>query len=187
MNESGMGIYLKLFLSFFKIGLFTFGGGWAMVPIIEREVVDKYGWIDRPSFVDSLAISQSLPGILAVNISIIVGNRLRGVRGSAVATLGTVLPSFIIILLIAIFFSTVNSNPVVERIFKGIRPAVVALIVAPVLTTAKASRITLRTVWIPLVCALLIWQMGVSPVYLILAGALGGMVYYKYIERRMRH
>lgn len=181
-----MGLYWKLFLSFFKIGLFTFGGGWAMVPIIEREVVDKYGWVERSEFIDSLAISQSLPGILAVNISIIVGNKLKGVGGSVVATLGTVLPSFIIILLIAVYFTTINTNPIVERIFKGIRPAVVALIVAPVLTTAKASHITLKTVWIPFLAALLIWQFGVSPIFLILAGALGGIVYYKYIENRMK-
>ena len=115
------GLYLKLFMAFLKIGAFTFGGGWAMIPLIEREVVDKQKWITREDFVDALAIAQSLPGILAVNISILVGNRLRGFKGSLIATLGTILPSFLIILAIAIWFVQSYDNPVVERVFKGIR------------------------------------------------------------------
>ena len=97
-------LYLKLFISFFKIGAFTFGGGWAMIPLIEREVVDKQNWIRREDFVDALAIAQSLPGVLAVNISILIGNKLRGLKGCLMATLGTILPSFLIILAIAIWF-----------------------------------------------------------------------------------
>lgn len=182
-----MNLYLTLFSSFFKIGAFTFGGGWAMIPIIEKEVVDKYKWLSKEEFLDALAVSQSLPGILAVNISILVGNKLRGVRGSIAATLGTVAPSFILILLIAIFFSRITDNPVIERIFKGIRPAVVALIIAPVLSTAKSARITWRNVWIPISGALLIWMLGVSPIVLILAGAIGGVVYYKYMEHRIHN
>ena len=95
-------MYWKLFYTFFKIGAFTFGGGWAMISIIEKEVVDKHKWLNKNEFLDALAISQSLPGILAVNISILTGNKLKGVRGSIAATLGTVLPSFILILLIAL-------------------------------------------------------------------------------------
>ena len=182
-----MNLYITLFSSFFKIGAFTFGGGWAMIPIIEKEVVDKYNWLSKEEFLDALAVAQSLPGILAVNMSILVGNKLRGTRGSIVATLGTVAPSFILILLIAIFFSKFTDNPIVERIFKGIRPAVVALIVAPVLSTAKSARITWRNCWIPISGALLIWQLGVSPIILILAGAIGGIIYYKYIEHRIHN
>lgn len=182
-----MNLYLTLFSSFFKIGAFTFGGGWAMIPIIEKEVVDKYKWLSKEEFLDALAVSQSLPGILAVNISILVGNKLKGVRGSIAATLGTVASSFILILLIAIFFSRITDNPVIERIFKGIRPAVVALIIAPVLSTAKSARITWRNVWIPISGALLIWMLGVSPIVLILAGAIGGVVYYKYMEHRIHN
>ena len=99
-----MKILLQLFRTFFNIGAFTFGGGWAMVALMEKELVDKKCWIDREEFLDNLAIAQSLPGILAVNISILVGNKVYGRRGSVVAALGTILPSFIIILLIAIFF-----------------------------------------------------------------------------------
>lgn len=181
-----MNIYLKLFITFLKIGAFTFGGGWAMIPLIEKEVVDKYGWMDKDEFLDSLAVSQSLPGILAVNMSIMVGNKLKGVRGSIAATFGTVTPSFVLILLFAIYFSKVYDNPIVERIFKGIRPAVVALIVAPVLSTAKAARLTYKNSWIPVAVALSIWIGGISPIYMILAGAAGGIGYYSYIRYKSK-
>ena len=173
--------YLKLFISFFKIGAFTYGGGWAMIPLIEREVVDKQNWIKREDFVDALAIAQSLPGVLAVNISILIGNKLRGLKGCLMATLGTILPSFLIILAIAIWFVQTYDNPVVERIFKGIRPAVVALIVSPVFSTAKTARINIKTVIIPIIVALSIWLGGVSPIWFVLLGAIGGILYCNHV------
>ena len=103
-----MNTYVEAFKIFFKIGAFTIGGGYAMVPLIENEIVDKRGWLAREDFVDLLAISQSAPGILAVNISIFIGYRLKGVPGSIVTALGTVLPSFLIILAIALFFNNFN-------------------------------------------------------------------------------
>ena len=174
-------LYLKLFISFFKIGAFTFGGGWAMIPLIEREVVDKQNWIKREDFVDAPAIAQSLPGVLAVNISILIGNKLRGLKGCLMATLGTILPSFLIILAIAIWFVQTYDNPVVERIFKGIRPAVVALIVSPVFSTAKTARINIKTVIIPIIVALSIWLGGVSPIWFVLLGAIGGILYCNHV------
>ena len=133
-----MNIYLEAFGIFFKIGAFTIGGGYAMVPLIENEIVTKRNWISKDDFIDLLAIAQSAPGILAVNISIFIGYKLRGIRGSLVTALGTVLPSFVIILAIAMFFHNFKDNPIVERIFKGIRPAVVALIAAPTFSMAKS-------------------------------------------------
>lgn len=174
-------LYLKLFISFFKIGAFTFGGGWAMIPLIEREVVDKQNWIKREDFVDALAIAQSLPGVLAVNISILIGNKLRGLKGCLTATLGTILPSFLIILAIAIWFVQTYDNPVVERIFKGIRPAVVALIVSPVFSTAKTARINIKTVIIPIIVALSIWLGGISPIWFVLLGTIGGILYCNHV------
>lgn len=171
-------LYLQLFTTFLKIGAFTFGGGWAMIPIIEREVVDRHKWISREEFLDQLAITQSLPGILAVNVAVLVGNKLRGVKGSLAAALGTILPSFVMILLIAIFFARIYNNPTVVSIFKGIRPAVVALIVVPVLTTAKSARINRYTVIIPIAVALAICYGGISPILCIMLGALGGYLYY---------
>ena len=174
-------LYLKLFISFFKIGAFTFGGGWAMIPLIEREVVDKQNWIKREDFFDALAIAQSLPGVLAVNISILIGNKLPGLKGCLMATLGTILPSFLIILAIAIWFVQTYDNPVVERIFKGIRPAVVALIVSPVFSTAKTARINIKTVIIPIIVALSIWLGGISPIWFVLLGAIGGILYCNHV------
>lgn len=169
----------NLFLTFFKIGSFTFGGGWAMISIIEREVVVRHKWLERTEFLDLLAVAQSLPGILAVNIAVVVGDKLRGLRGSIAAAAGTILPSFLIILLIAMFLTpeTITSNPTLTAIFKGIRPVVVALIVAPVITTARASGIGWKTCWIPAAVALLIWSkwpVVSNPIlYIVLGGTAG--------------
>ncbi|MCH5233066.1 MAG: chromate transporter [Muribaculaceae bacterium] len=176
-----MGNYLSLFSTFFKIGAFTFGGGWAMISIIEREIVDRHHWIEHEEFLDLLAVAQSLPGILAVNIATAIGDRIKGTRGSIVAAAGTILPSFLIILAIAIFLTPdlIKNNKVVSSVFMGIRPAVVALIIAPVITSAKAARLKLKTVWIPIVVALMIYlDLGVisNPILFIVLGGLGGFL-----------
>ena len=178
-RRDGSRLLWQLFATFFKIGAFTFGGGWAMISIIEREIVDRHRWIDKAEFLDLLAVAQSLPGILAVNIAVAIGDRLRDMRGSVVAALGTILPSFMIILAIAVFLTPelITSDPTLSAIFKGIRPAVVALIVAPVITSAQAAKIGLRTVWIPAVVALLIWSkwpVVSNPIlYIVIGGAAG--------------
>ena len=172
-----MNIYLEAFSIFFKIGTFTIGGGYAMVPLIENEIVTKRNWIAKEDFIDLLAISQSAPGILAVNISIFIGYRLRGIRGCIVTALGTILPSFLLILTIALFFHNFKDNAVVERIFKGIRPAVVALIAAPTFSMAQSARINRYNLWIPVVSALLIWLLGFSPIWIIIAAGVGGYLY----------
>ena len=178
-----MGQYFSLFSTFFKIGAFTFGGGWAMISIIEREIVDRHHWIERDEFLDLLAVAQSLPGILAVNIATAVGDRIRGSKGSIVAAAGTILPSFILILIIAIFLTPdiIKNNRVVSAVFMGIRPAVVALIIAPVITSAKAAKLKWKTVWIPLVVALMIsLDMGLvsNPIFFIVLGTTGGFLFW---------
>lgn len=188
---------LQLFLSFFKIGLFTFGGGWAMISIIEREIVDKYNWIRRDDFLDLLAVAQSLPGILAVNIATAVGDKLHGMKGSAMASFGCILPSFLIILCIAIFLTPdmIKNNHVLSAIFMGIRPAVVALIIAPVITSAKAAKLGLKTIWIPLIVALMISSsqlfginlgFGSNPILFIILGGLGGWLFWRLSVRKLR-
>lgn len=176
-------MFWKLFSTFFKIGAFTFGGGWAMISIIEKEIVEHHKWIDKKDFLDLLAVAQSLPGILAVNISVAVGDKVKGLKGSMMAALGTILPSFIIILAIAIFLTPdiIKSNPTITAIFKGIRPAVVALIIAPVITSAKAAGITWRTIIIPTAVALLIWSKIPyisNPIIYIILGAIGGYIWF---------
>lgn len=148
-----------------------------MIPLIEREVVDRYRWIEKRDFVDLLAIAQSSPGVLAVNMSIFIGYKLRGVRGSVAAAVGNVLPSVVIILLIALFFNKFREYEVVNNVFMGIRPAVVALIASPVFSVAKSAKIGWTNVWIPLLSALLIVAFGVSPIYIILIAGLGGYLW----------
>ena len=176
---------LQLFVTFLKIGAFTFGGGWAMISIIEKEIVDKHHWLEKEEFLDLLAVAQSLPGILAVNISVAVGDKLRGVKGSICAALGTILPSFTIILAIAIFLTPdiIKNNPVVSALFKGIRPAVVALIVAPVISSAKAAKISWKTLFNPVSVALLIWSkipFVSSPILYIIIGGIGGYLWFRH-------
>ncbi|MBQ3175032.1 MAG: chromate transporter [Bacteroidales bacterium] len=167
-----MNTYLQIFTCFSKIGAFTIGGGYAMIPIIQREVVDKKKWIREEDFLDVLAISQSAPGILAVNISIFLGYRLKGVKGSIVATLGSTLPSFIIILAIAMFFAGYQHNPTVIKIFQGIRPAVVALIAAPVINMAKKAKLNIFTGVIAATTMILVAFLKVSPLYILLVTAI---------------
>ena len=114
-----MNFYLQSFLIFLKIGLFTIGGGYAMVPLIQDEIVDKRKWIDKEDFIDLLALTQSVPGIFAVNIAIFIGYKLRKFRGALAMALGTILPSFFIILAIALFFQQFKQYPIVENIFKN--------------------------------------------------------------------
>ena len=153
-----------------------------MIPLIEEEVVNKRKWIDREAFLDLLAVAQTIPGVFAVNMSINIGYRLRKTRGAVTCALGCVLPSFLIILAIALFFHSFRDNKTMEAIFKGIRPAVVALIAAPCIKLARSARITLSNVWRPVGAALLIWLLGVSPVYIILAVGIGGYMYGRYVK-----
>lgn len=190
MKNQNQNTYLQLFSTFFKIGAFTFGGGWAMISIIEREIVDRHKWIDRADFLDLLAVAQSLPGILAVNIATTVGDKIKGWKGSAVASLGTILPSFLIILAIAIFLTPdmIKNNRIISAIFMGIRPAVVALIIAPVITSAKAARLNIKTVWIPLIVALMISiDLGFisNPILYIIIGAVGGFLFWWWPQRKL--
>ena len=170
-------IYWETFRTFFKIGMFTLGGGYAMIPIIEEEVVNRHRWVDKEEMLDLIAIAQSCPGVFAINISIFVGYKLRKVRGAIATALGTALPSFLIILAIAMFFHQFEDNRVIAAMFRGIRPAVVALIAVPTFNLGKSAQLNRFTVWIPVVSALAIWLLGVSPIWIIIAAGLGGYIY----------
>ncbi len=171
-----------LFYTFFRIGLFTLGGGYAMIPLIEAEVVDKRKWIDKTLFMDLIAVAQSCPGVFAINLSIFIGYRLRGVKGAALATLGTALPSLLIILAVAMFFQNFQNVPWVAATFAGIRPAVVALIAIPTWNMARRAGINLMNCWIPIGSAMLIWLLGVNPIYIILAAGVGGYLYGQFLK-----
>lgn len=172
-------MYFELIKTFFKIGIFTLGGGYAMIPLIQEEVVNRHKWIEQKEMVDLIAIAQSCPGVFAINISTFVGYKLYKTRGALCAAIGTAMPSFFIILFIAMFFHAFSDNHVVQAIFRGIRPAVVALIAVPTFNLAKSAGINLRTLWIPVVSALLIWWCGVSPIIIILIAAAAGYAWGK--------
>ena len=166
-------LLFQLFITFFKIGLFSFGGGFAMIPLIQREVIEKNGWINEKDFLDMLVLAQSTPGPIAVNTSVFVGYKMVGTKGAIVATLGTILPSFIVILLLALFFVEVRDNRYVDAAFRAMRPAVVALIVAPLMGLVKGMKWYLMAV--AAAVAVAVWYFGVSPIYFIAAGVLVGV------------
>ena len=172
-----MSIYWESFRTFFKIGIFTLGGGYAMIPLIEEEVVNRHRWVSKDEMLDLIAVAQSCPGVFAINTAIFIGYKLNKVRGALATTLGTALPSFIIILAIAMFFHQFEDNHVVAAMFQGIRPAVVALIAVPTFNMGKRAKLNKFTIWIPIVSALLIWLMGVSPIWIIIAAGIGGYIY----------
>lgn len=178
--------YWELFIIFFKIGAFTFGGGYAMIPLIRNEVVTKKKWLDDTEFMDMLAIAQSMPGPIALNTSLFVGNKKLGFKGSLFSGLGIILPSFIVILFIALFFVHFKDNEIVIKVFKGIRPAVVALIAAPLMILGKSAGIRLNNVWIPLVSALGIWLLHISPILMIIVALAGGILYNIRLMKRFK-
>ena len=170
----------SLFWSFFKIGAFTFGGGYAMIPLIEREVIERRGWIKQQDFLDLLTIAQSAPGPIALNTAVFVGYQVGGYVGALASVLGVVLPSFSIILLIAIFFQEFRHNEVVDAAFKGMRPAVVALIVYPVIKLAKGMH---WGYWIIIISlALAIWHLNWSPVLILIIAAIVGIGFEIYLK-----
>ena len=170
----------QIFAVFAKVGAFTIGGGYAMIPIIQREMSSR-GWISDEELPDIVALSQSAPGVMAVNISIFAGYRLRGVKGSIAATLGSITPSFLIILAIAMFFSAFRDNPWVERGFKGIRPAVISLIAVPMINMARKSCTSWWKWLLAAASLLLVAFLNVSPIYILLVVIVLGfsITYYR--------
>ena len=159
-----------------KIGGFTLGGGAAMIPLMEQQVVTRHQWLSHSEFMDIMAVSQATPGVFAVNMASHIGYKVGGIRSGIIASLGVVFPSLIIILLIAIIFSRFRDNRWVEAAFMGIRPAVVALLVVPVFKMGKTARVTWSNVWIPIVSTALIVY-GVTPALIILVAGIAGFFY----------
>ena len=174
--------YKESFKTFFRIGIFTLGGGYAMIPVIESEIVDKKKWINKEDFLDIVAMAQTCPGVFAINVSVFIGYKLHKIKGALCTAIGTALPSFLIILAIAMFFHQFKDNAVVAALLRGIRPPVAALIAVPTFSMAQRAQITMSNCWTPIVCALSIWLLGVSPIFVILVAAIGGYVYGKYIK-----
>ena len=143
-----------------------------MIPLIQHEVIHKRRWIEERDFIDLLTLAQTAPGPIALNTAVFVGYKRRGYLGALSAIMGVIVPSFLVILIVAIFFASIRDNAYVDAAFKGMRPAVVALIVAPIVGLTKGMRWWL--VAVALVVALVVWHFGISPVWFLIAGAVVG-------------
>ena len=170
-----MNRYFELFCSFLKIGVFTFGVGYAMIPIIQAEVITRKGWIKEQEFLDLLTLAQSAPGPISLNTAVFVGYKMYGYRGALSSLLGVVLPSFTILLMVAIFFSQIRENPIVDAAFRGMQPIVVAIMLAPILGFTKGMHWSMIAVAAAITLA--IWHFGFSPIYLLIAGATVGLLW----------
>lgn len=182
-QNQGTASLKELFLVFMKIGAFTIGGGYAMIPLIKNEL-DRRKWIGEDELPDIIALAQSGPGILAVNVSIFAGYKIKGLKGSIAATLGSILPSFLIILAIAMAFTNFKDNPTIISIFKGIRPVVVALIASPMISMARKSDNTWWAWCITGASLLAVSFLSVSPIYIILTVLVLSVAVVKLRERR---
>lgn len=169
---------LELFLVFFKIGSFTLGGGYAMIPLIQEELVRKKKWMSEENFLDCLAIAQSSPGVMAVNTAIMTGYQISKKIGIFMAVLGAVLPSFLMILCLSTFLLHYRGSKVMQQIFFGVKPATVALIFISVVKLWKSTKMTWKKIWIPFGVAVLIGMNFLSPIWIILASMILGNIYY---------
>ncbi len=173
-----MNILLNLFITFFKIGAFSFGGGYAMIPFIEKEVIEAHNWISPTEFIDIIAISEMTPGPIAVNSATFLGYKVAGVAGSAVATLGVVLPSFIVMSMIFHFITKFKNSPYVDWVFRGIRPVVLGLIASAAVSVAFSTFVDIKSVFIAVVLFYIVTFKKFNPILaIVLAGLLGIILY----------
>ena len=175
---------IEIFILFFKIGAFTIGGGYAMLSLIEDEIVNKKKWLDHEEFLDGMAIAQSTPGVLAVNISLITGYKIAGFLGMFAGMLGAVLPSFFIVLFLSQILLAYGNHPLVVAIFNGVKPAITALILISVYRIGKSANINRYNFVIPLIVAVLINRFGVSPIVIIISTMILGNIFYILKEKR---
>jgi chromate transporter len=169
-------IYFELFWVFFRVGLFTIGGGYAMLPMLRKEVVEKYRWATDEEMLDYFAIGQSTPGIIAINTSTFIGYKKAGIIGAIFSTLGMVMPSWIIIISIAKFFEAFQDNPYIESAFAGIRVVVVVLILNAVIKMGKKSLLSWLQIGIFLVSFAVIVFTSISPIFVVIGSAILGVL-----------
>lgn len=176
----------ELFVIFFKIGAFTLGGGYAMLTMVEQAIVTKRKYIDKEEFWDLIAVLQSLPGVFALNTALYVGYKLRGRWGAFGASLGAVLPSFLAIIVIAMCFTEIKDNEWVERLFRGIRPCVVALIAVPAVNLIKKNCKNWKMILVAVFSAVLIWWFKVNPIWIIAIVSVAAVIYGMYGYNKMK-
>ncbi|MCI5724574.1 chromate transporter [Fusobacterium sp.] len=182
--ENKNNLILKIFIVFFKIGAFTIGGGYAMLSLIEDEIVNKKKWLSQDEFLEGMVIAQSTPGVLAVNISIVTGYKIAGFLGMFAGVLGSILPSFLIVLLLSRFLMIYRHTEVFIAFFNGLKPAVVALILISVCRIARSSKVNYKNFFIPLGIALIVKFTDISPIYIIIATMILGNIYFSNRDKK---
>lgn len=170
---------IEMFIAFFKIGVFTFGGGYAMIPLIEEEVVNNKKWLEKEEFMDVLVVSQSLPGALAVNCSIFLGYKIGGLIGAIMALLAVILPSFIIIIIIAAFFMQFRNNYYVNAAFKGITAAVPMLVLVGAISLSKGLEKSTRTIVTIIAALIALTLFDIHPIIVIIVSAIYGVIFLR--------
>ncbi|WP_053955965.1 chromate transporter [Inediibacterium massiliense] len=173
-----MEVILKIFFTFMKIGAFSFGGGLAMLPFIEKEIVYHHHWITSEEFVDIIAIAQMTPGPIAINSSTFVGYKVDGIIGAMVGSIGIVIPSFILIMILAKYFSNMKDNKSTKAVFKGIRPAVLGLILSAAISVGKTSLVDIKSICIAMIVLFSLKRVNIHPILaIVLAGIMGAILY----------
>jgi chromate transporter len=180
MNEKNLSndrkhTLLSLFLIFLKIGAFTWGGGYVMLPLIRHEVVEKKKWITLEDFINGIAVSQSVPGAIAINTATFVGNKVSGVPGALVAALGATLPSFVAITLVSMFFLSFRQLTMVQNFFKGATPAIVALLASALISIARDALKEVKEIIFAALLLFLLIYFNLNPIFAIVIAALFGL------------
>jgi chromate transporter len=173
-------LLLNLFWSFFKVGLFSFGGGYAMISLMESEIIAHHGWLTPSEFIDIIVIAETTPGPIAINSATYVGFRIAGIVGSTVATIGVVSPSLIILLALGTFLMNTIKEPRMGSIIRGLRPAVIVLILLAAVSLGKTGLVDWATFAIATTLFIFSTLFKVNPFYLIAAGAVLGLIFYPY-------
>jgi len=171
-------ILLKLYLAFLKIGTFGFGGGYAMLPLIQKEIVDKNAWLSQTDFIDIIGISQMTPGPIAINSATFVGYKAGGFLGSILATLGVVTTSFILISFANYFFNKFKDSRVLANALKGMRPALIGLIISVFITLSFESYRDLNSLLIAAIIGFLLYKTKIHPILIIIIAAILGILFY---------
>ncbi len=173
-----MNTLVKLFISFFKIGAFSFGGGYAMLPLIKEEIIEVHGWLTNSEFIDILAVSEMTPGPIAINSATFLGYKVSGVLGSVVATVAVVLPSFIVMSIIIHFLNKFKNSPYSDWFFKGIRPIVLGLIASAAVSVAMDAFIDIKSVFISMALFYLVTFKKLNPIFAIILAGITGVILY---------
>ncbi|AKL94077.1 chromate transport protein ChrA [Clostridium aceticum] len=179
--------YLKLFSIFFRVGAFTFGGGYAMLPIMQKEMVENHDLIRENEFLDIIAVAQSLPGPIAVNTAVFVGYKVKGILGAVFTLIGTVLPSLLVIMVLAIFYDKIKHINTIQLFFHGVRPAIVALILMAALKLSKPISKTDFNMVIMVLSFVSIVLLKVHPILVIISCAVAGLLHKKKEGKRGTH